>query len=301
MKKTTKRIHLVNLYKWRSITALIACLITVVLTSGSVVYAVANDSSQIVNSEFEWFTVDSNCLTAFAAIMIIPYAIDGIRKKRFVYPKWALMIHYAGAICTTLTLVFALCFISWFNPELAFGEENVFLHIVCPLTVLISFFMVESSYKLTIKDTLIALIPFIAYSLLYLYNVVFARSWDDHYMLNTFAPYYVSMPLMYLITYHIAVFIRKIHNKLVSYREKKMKILWDDDISPVEVKIEMYSLGFHAGLHQNVYDVSIPFDILYDVSNRFDISVSDLSKAYVKGAIDGLKERERNSEPEITE
>ena len=79
---------------------------------------------------------------------------------------------------------------------------------------------------------------------------------------------------MYLLVYYIAVLIRKIHNKLVAYREKKMKMLWDEDIDPVMVKIEIYSLGMHAGLHQNIYDISIPFDILQDLSNKFNIDVS---------------------------
>ena len=293
-----RRIHLVNLYKWRSIIAFIACLITIVFTLGSVAYGIIYDPPEWVKTEFQWFTVDSNCLTAFAAIMIVPFAIDGIRRKRFIYPKWALIIHYAGTICTTLTFVFALGIISWFDPELAFGEENIFLHIVCPLAVLVSFFMVESNHKLTIKDTFIALIPFVIYSLFYIYNVVFTGNWQDHYHLNMVVPYYVSTPLMYLLVYHIAVFIRKIHNKLVDYREKKMKMLWDEDIDPVTVKIEVYSLGVHAGLHQNLYDVSIPFDILHDLSEKINIDISDLAKAFVKGALDGLKDRERNKETE---
>ena len=294
-----KRVHLVNLYKWRSITALVASLITIVFTLGSIAYGIINDPPEWVNTEFQWFTVDSNCLTAFAAIMIVPFAIDGIRRKRFIYPKWALLIHYSGTICTTLTLVFALGVISWFDPVLAFGDENIFLHIICPLAVLISFFMVESNYKLTIKDTFIALIPFLIYSFFYIYNVVFTGNWQDHYHLNMVLPYYITTPLMYLLIYHIAVFIRKIHNKLVNYREKKMKMLWDDDIDPVTVKIEIYSLGVHAGLNQNIYEVSIPFDILQDLSKKFDISVSDLAKAYVRGSLDGLKERERKEKLEL--
>ena len=76
---------------------------------------------------------------ALATTMIIPFAIEGIQKKRLTYPKWAQRIHYAGVINTTLTMVFVLFVISWYDPLLAFGEENFFLHIVCPLLVLISF------------------------------------------------------------------------------------------------------------------------------------------------------------------
>ena len=127
MQKTNKRTHLVNLFQWRSKAAFIACLVTIFLTLGSVVYGILTEPGETVKTEFEWFTVDSNCLTALAALMILPFTVEGIRRKRLVYPKWMLLIHYSGTICITLTLVFVLIFISWYDPELAFGKENFFL------------------------------------------------------------------------------------------------------------------------------------------------------------------------------
>ena len=291
MKHTNKRIHLVNLYKWRSVVAFIACTVTIVLTLGSVVYGILTEPGDTVKTEFEWFTVDSNCLTAFAAFMILPYTVEGIRKKRFVYPKWVLLAHFAGTICITITLAFVLGFISWYDPQLAFGDENFFLHIVCPITVLVSFFMVESDFTLTRRDSLIALIPFLAYALLYFYNVVIARNWEDHYMLNTFAPAYLSLPAMCVLAFVISEIIRAVHNRLVQYRDKKRKAIWSEDLDPVSVKIEVYSLGVHAGLHQEKEDTSLPLDILEEISERFGIKTKDLANAYTRGVIEGRKER----------
>lgn len=296
MEKATKRIHLVNLFKWRSIIAFIACTVTIFLTVGSVVYGILTDPPETVKTEFEWFTVDSNCLTAFAALMILPYTVEGIRRKRLIYPKWVLLIHYAGAICITITLVFVMSFISWYDPELAFGSENFFLHIICPLAVLISFFMVESGYRINKKDILIGLIPFFAYSILYLYAVAIAHIWEDHYKLNTFVPAYVSLPLMFILAYIIASIIRLIHNKLVDYRDKKLKAIWNEDLDPVTIKIEIYSLGVHAGLHQDKEDISIPYDILEQISKRFSIRMEQLINAYTKGIIEGIKQKNSNEE-----
>ena len=293
--KNNRKIHLVNLYKWRSITALVACLLIAFLSLGSIAYGIITERSETVNAEFEWFTVDSNCLTALAAFMIIPFAVDGIRKKRFIYPKWAQLIHYASTICTTITVVFVLAFISWYDPVLAFGEENILLHIVCPIIVLISFFMVESNFELTRRDMYIGLIPFTLYAFVYFYNVVITHNWNDHYMLNTIVPFYISMPLMFIITFLIALIIRIFYNKLKIYRDKKMRIIWDKDLDSVNIKIEIYSLGVHAGLNQSKYDVSIPFDILQELSEKYNIKIFDLAKAYIKGAIDGLKEKDNNS------
>ena len=59
-KKESKRVHLINLFKWRSWTALTACLITLFFTSGSVIYAIKTDPLELVRIQFQWFTVDSN-------------------------------------------------------------------------------------------------------------------------------------------------------------------------------------------------------------------------------------------------
>ncbi|MBO7677284.1 MAG: hypothetical protein J6S49_07200, partial [Erysipelotrichaceae bacterium] len=246
-KKETKRIHLINLFKWRSWVTFIACLVTLILTTGSVIYAIKNDPLDFVRTQFEWFTVDSNLFMALAAMMIIPFAIEGIQRKRMTYPKWAQRIHYAGAINLTMTLVFVLCFISWYDPVLAFGEENLVLHIICPLIVLISFFMVESTNVLTRMDNLRSLVPFLIYAFLYYINVVVLGRWDDHYMLNTFLPFYISGPLVALLAYIIGFVIRIIHNRLLRYRENTLKKIWDQDLNPVSIKIEIYSLGTRGG------------------------------------------------------
>ena len=297
--KETKRVHLVNLFKWRSITALIACLVTLFLSVGSIAYGIITDAPETVNTEFEWFTIDSNLFMAFAAMMIIPFAIEGIQKKLFTYPKWALLIHYAGVINTTLTMIFTLCFISWYDPVLAFGEENKYLHILCPFLVLMSFFLVEARHTLTRKDTLVALIPFSIYCFFYVYNVVFAKNWDDHYMLNTFVPFYVSLPLMYLLVYTIGSLIRLVHNRLLKYRDRELKTIWDEELDPITVKIEVYSLGTHAGIHEEKDNISVPFDILEEISERFDIRLEELARAFSKGVIDGLKEKEERKKKKL--
>lgn len=292
MNKNTKNVHLINLFKWRSQIALAACLDTLVLSSGSLVYDLVTSPPETATTEFQWFTIDSNIFMTLAVMMIIPFAIEGIQKKRFTYPKWAQCVHYAGVINTTVMLVFVVFFISSYDPELAFGKENFFLHIVCPLLVLISFFMVESVHPLTRLDNIRSLIPFTIYAILYLINVVFLKTWEDHYLLNTILPFYISMPIMFVVAYSIGWLIRIVHNKLLKYREKKLKMIWNEDLDPVTVKVEIYSLGTHAGLYEEKDSISVPYDILEQVSQRFNIKLIELSNAYNKGVIDGLYEKQ---------
>lgn len=291
--RETRRVHLVNLFKWRSGVALAACLITLVVSFGAIGYSFITIPLEAVRGMFKWFTVDSNLLTGLAAVMIIPFAAEGISRKRLTYPKWVQRIHYSGTICLTLTLIFACGFISWYDPVTAFGGVNLYLHILCPVMILVSFFMVESNYKLDRRDNLIALLPIAAYAVWYYYNVIVTGKWDDHYNLNAYIPIQASAVLAFILSYLIGWLIRTMYNRLISWRERKRKLIWEEDIDPVSVRIEIYSLGFHAGLYEEKEDVSVPFDILEDVSRRFDIKLEDLARAYTKGAIDGMNSEER--------
>ncbi len=288
-----KRIHLVNLFRWRSTIAFAACLITILFSLGGVGYSFVSVTLKEVREMFKWFTIDSNILTALAATMIVPYAVEGMSRKRLTYPKWLQRIHYAGTVCLTLTMAFAVLFISWFDPVIAFGGANFFLHIISPLMILLSFFMVESGHALDRVDNLLSIIPVAAYGGLYYYNVILTGNWDDHYHLNEYVPFFVSILILFVLVYLIGWGIRTLYNRLLARRDKVLKRIWDDDgLDPVTIRIEIYSLGVHAGLYEEKDSISIPFDILEEVSDKFGIKLAELSKAYMKGALDGLEGKE---------
>ena len=291
VKPRSKRVHLVNLFRWRSAVALASCLVTIVASFTAIGYSFVSITLKEVREMFRWFTVDSNLLTALAAVLIVPFAIEGMGKKRLTYPKWVQRIHYAGTICLAVTMFFAVACISWYDPVLAFGGVNFFLHIISPVMIIVSFFMVESNHKLDRRDNLLSLIPITSYGALYFYHVIIAKNWNDHYNLNAYIPFYVSAVLMFLVSYTVGWLIRMAYNRLLAVREKKLKQIWNDDLDPVSIRIEIYSLGYHAGLYEEEDDLSIPFDILEEVSDRFDIKLEVLSRAYTKGAIDGLKDK----------
>lgn len=295
-KKPGAKQYLIDLQKWRSRTALIACVITLFfalygIAGGLVQYAYHGD---IAKELFRYFTVDSNCLTAFAASILIPFAVEGIRKKRFSYPKWAAMIHYSGTICTTLTMVFAMCFISWYNPELAFGGYNILLHIVCPSMVLISFFLVESHFHYTVKDVLLCMIPIAVYAVVYIFNVVILTEanggWPDIYSLTSFLPIPVTLVGMFLLAFGVAMAIRAVYHRLGAERIKKQYGVWKDDMDPVEIRIEMYGLGRYAGHHEDRSYAILPLDIIDLLAEKYQIDKQDLINPYIRGLLDGQKE-----------
>jgi hypothetical protein len=245
---------------------------------------------------YKYFTENSNTLTAIAAAFIIPYAVDGIRKKRFTYPLWLARLHYAGTICTTLTMFFALTIISMYDPHLAFGDENLYLHFVCPIAILISFWFVESDRELTAQDSLICMIPFVIYVAVYICNVVFIGEenggWRDLYKVVTFVSPAFSLPGMMLVAFGTATLVRLVYNKLTAIRRANLYAALSDDADPVEIRIEGYGLGRYVGVHEEEDSISLQVDVLRPLAEKYNISLDDMMRVYTRGVIDGLKDRD---------
>ena len=285
--------HIIELQKWRSVTALIACSVTLLFSSGAIMGSIiyfCNEGHGPLFA-FRYFTTLSNTVTFFASGFIFPFAVNGVRMKRFVYPKWLAMLHYAGTICTTLTFIFAMAFILPTNKELAIGGNNFFLHIVCPIAVLVCYEMVESGFKYKKREILICLIPLVIYSFVYLTMVVFVGGWDDMYMLNIFVPAYVSLPAVWLLAFLTAYAINKSSSLFISRREKDMLSSFEEDLDPIAVRIEVFSLGKHYGKHDDKNDMSVPYDVLELLADKLGIDIRDLVKVYMAGLLSGIEER----------
>ena len=284
---------MINLQHWRSAVALLACCICITAcyyaVGESFIYYVANDMD--LSEYFRYFTTISNLLTLIASCFVIPYAITGFRTKRFVMPKWLCIMFYSGVVNITLTLVFTICFISWYDPLFAFTGSNFYLHIVCPFMVLISFYHVEASYRYTKRDSLIAMIPFAIYSVFYLCNVVVTEKWPDLYMLNTFVPFWFSFPALYLVAYCLATLLRKTSNYMKDRRQDLLLKDWDDNIDPIEINIEIYGLGRYYGTIGDEYDLSIPYDLMQALAKKYSLNAEDLAKIYVKGLMDAVNKK----------
>lgn len=241
-----------------------------------------------------YFTTISNILTALAGSFIMPYAISGIRRKRFVLPKWLSMFHYSGVICITLVFIFMLLIILPYDKEFALGGPNFFLHVICPIAIIVSYFMVESHYDYSKREVLKCMIPFFIYSIVYVVMVTRGPEnggWKDLYKLNTFVPFAVTVPATYVVVFVIAILIKKLSDILYIKREKDLISSWKEDADSVEVKIEVYGLGRYYGLHGDKNNLSVPLDIIESLAKHYDMNVKDLYNVYTKGLYHGIDER----------
>ena len=289
------RHYIINLQKNRSLVALISCCVSLFLTICCINYGLVQYAREGVKplDLFQYFTITANAITAFATAMIIPYAIDGFRKKRFYCPKWAVLFYFTGTVCTTLIMVFATCVISIYDFEMAFRGTNFYLHSICPILILVSFFLIESYYNISKKEVLMSMIPVLLYAMVYIYKVIILGvdngGWKDIYYFTTFAPPLFSFILMMTMTYLVALLVRFVYNKLSNFRIKKLSDnLWNEDVDDVEIKIELFGLGRYMGKKENKTYATLPLDIITIISDKYHIKKEELIATFSKGLIDSI-------------
>ena len=294
-----KNDYVTKLMKRRSIVALCAGVQTVILAFYGIIAGV-NKMNVVLGKNgffsFIYFTMISNTLAMLSAAFTIPFAVEGIRKKRFTLPKWIALMHYSATISVTVMLLCVLSFISWVSPDDAFGGANIVTHIFCPVLILISFFQIENEYIYTLKNQSLGMIPLCLYIIAYFIEVMLIGEanggWPDIYHIKDFLPYYFAIPILFLFGLGISFAIRILSNRLTDIRRRKMFSLLKEDADSEEVFREAHNLGVMIGLKGEKNNIHIPYDVLEYFAKKYSLNVDDLSKSFVDGIMTGLKKRD---------
>lgn len=293
--KQKKNRYLIDLEETRSRIALLAGILVFFLTIIAIIIKV-DTYSRTNEHPLHFFTVLSNFLSAVGAAFMIPYAAEGIRKKRFVLPRWIVLFQYAGATCVAITMVTTLLFIWPTQGSMAVTGTNFWLHIVTPLLTVVLFQCVETGVSFTRLDNMHALIPFWTYMIVYFIMVVCIGKgnggWSDFYMVTAFFPVWLSMILMLVLGFVVSRALRFIQNKRAEKSWKQISALWTDDLDEPELLIEAFGLGRSIGRRCSGQELTVPLDIFVLMSKRYHIPLEKLTNAYVKGALDSYKEKQ---------
>ena len=296
--KGSIREHLTVLQRRRSIIALCCGILTLILSFYGIIAGV-NRMTAVFHkngfTSFTYYTMLSNAFAALSIAFVFPYTIEGIRKKRFTLPAWVAVVHYTATVTITITMVFVLGFISWADPDEAFGGANLVTHVFCPPLILISFFQIESGYLFTRKDRLLGILPFSLYLVVYFVEVVVIGEanggWEDLYQIREHLSPYLAIPLLLLLAFGVSTAVALLSNCLTKKRNKRIFRLWRGDLDPVEVRIEAYGFGRMAGRHGEENSIEIPYDILKELAERYHLKTEDLMKPFVKGLLIGLDDK----------
>lgn len=294
----SQRQHIIALYHTRSVVALAAGTGVFCAALAAIFWGIRQYADG--ESLFHYFTVNANLLAAVGAAFMIPYAVEGIRKKRFVLPSWVVRFQYCGAVCVAITLVSTLCFILPVQGADGVMGMNFWLHLVSPVLTVVLFQCVESGVSFTRRDALVVLIPYWIYMALYFVMVILVGEenggWQDIYSVKAYLPVWVTVPMMLLLGYLVALALGKIQNRRVRAARDRITRRWESDLSGVELRIEAFGLGRYMGLHCADSQLSIPVDIFELMAERYGVSLQDLIRAFVKGGLDGMEERRRTEE-----
>ena len=294
--------YLTNFFRHYSIIALCSGICSLIFAFYGIIAGVIRTVERMkVNGffAFAFFTMIANILAALSIAFVIPFAVEGIKKKRFVLPKWVAIFHYISTTSVAIMLVFVLSFISWSSPYDAFGDSNLFTHVFCPILILISFFQIENRYIYTIKDCFIACIPLYIYEFVYYIEVALIGEanggWKDIYHVQEHLSPVIAISSLMLLGFVTSYIIAVISNYLTKKRENKMFHYWNKkDIDPIEAKIEAYGLGSAVNKIKDENNIMIPIDILDYLSKKSNVNRDELIKSYITGFICSQKEINEN-------
>lgn len=290
----SSRAYIIDLNSRRSKRALLAALAVSVCTFIAVTSIVMR--GYLGNTTFRYFTILSNLLSAAGAMFMIPYAVEGIRKKRFTLPGWVSRFQYAGAVSVFITMFCACTIITiTFGVRYAFEGPHLWLHLIIPILAIVLFLTTETGHYISKKETVLAQIPYWTYVIIYAVMVVGIGEerggWADMYEATSRLPIWLVLLLLAAIGYAVAVFLRFIHNRSVTRGLNQLTARWGPDITDVELKIEAYGLGRYMAQHLDESEIVIPMDIFRLMTQRCEVSLDDLTRAYSRGVVHGLKEK----------
>ena len=120
----------------RNVLALGLCVVIIVAVLVSQVQGVLRAKSIYEHEEsyFILFTTLSNIFALLCNLVMLSYAIDGLRKKRFKLPKWVVLVYFSGTLCLFITMLVTLIFILPVRGAVAVTGVLFWQHIFVPVT-----------------------------------------------------------------------------------------------------------------------------------------------------------------------
>ena len=278
----TKIIHRARkVNKIRFISGIAICSLVVLLTFVVLVLNLVDyynyDSPESGINNLRMFTTLSNIIAAVAALMCLPFQIDGLRRDKYHLPYWIVILMYVGAVGVFLTFSIALTLISAFQgfTKTMFMKSNLFLHTINPILITLVFTLVISDSRIKFAHSFLALMPLSIYMIIYFIMVFVAKVWNDHYKTNAFFPWPISLLMMVTVTFGISQLIRILHNLTNKFVTRNIERYYKE--SPdFEFPLVSNAIAHLAKLESKFYyegdDLYMPVDIIQLLSDRYSAS-----------------------------
>ena len=286
--------ELVRKNRVQCISALISCAIVVIcvfigVTMNLIVTPVGKFDTVGIRT-FRLFTVNSNIFAAVCTFTVIPYAIDGLRKKEYILPDWVVLLMMMGTTAVTLTFLVTVFILSPVNGYVEMFKGSLFfLHGLCPILTILAFCMFVTSCKINIKRSLFSLIPVTIYAIVYFTMVMIVKEdnggWHDIYGFATRVPFWLPTILFLPLTFGITSLIRLWHNHSFVKRRKNEAQIFLDHFEGKKAEEIVFEMGKERAKIQPSGDLVIPMLVIKKIVyfTESDLSIEAASKLYLEG------------------
>ena len=286
--------ELVRRNRIQCLLALISCAIVVVC----VCIGVTMNLTTIYDEDFDnmgirtfcMFTVNSNILAALTCFLVIPYAVDGIRKKEYTLPDWVVVLMLVGATAVALTFLVSLCVLAPVKGfYLIFSGSRFFLHGVCPILCILAFCLFITSHKVSIKQSLFSFIPVVLYAAVYFVMVIVITEenggWDDFYGFATRVPPWLSAIVTLGLTFGLATLLRLWHNHSFAARRRNEAEIFLAFFEGKDAKEILFEMGRARAKIQPYGDLIVPTLVLQKIVyfTESDLTPDAACKLYLDG------------------
>ena len=237
---------------------------------------------------FCMFTVNSNILAAAAMAMVIPYTLDGLRTRNYHMPRWIVVFVYMGVSAVSLTFLVSLFILAPVKGfVLIFTGSRFFLHGVCPLLAAAAFCFFMSEKRVTIVQSLLAMIPVAIYAVVYYVMVAVVGEdkggWNDFYGFLTRIPSWISMSAILPLTFGIALGLRALHNRAFDRRKKEEAAFFTALFADADIRKILAAMA-RSHSSAKILDIVIPsriITIMLEHSNS-DATLEECCEIYLK-------------------
>lgn len=146
-------------------------LLTVMVVIGYLMVILVGDGGMSVSGRdsLKYFTVQSNLLEGAASVMWL--MINGRKKVSEKARRFGEVVKYVAGVCVGLTFVTVMVFLGPLYGYLSMLRgANIFFHLAVPLLAMAE--VVGGSERMGWRENLLAMIPMLLYSTVYLVNIL---------------------------------------------------------------------------------------------------------------------------------
>ena len=172
---------------------------------------------------FQYYTYIFNLMLLISTTIYFVYGIKNYIKYNQI-PRWAFIFQYCSTVCIAITFFGLFVVIPTMGidniPSLFFKNNLIFQHTLCPILAVAAFLLFDEKQFISIKDTILSLIPIGIYALVFLtLNIFKVIEGPYDFFLIYEQPWYLSLMWIILIpgtAFLFSLLFRYINNKMIT-------------------------------------------------------------------------------------